>query len=270
MLENGTEHQGNCNPALSLPGAYRSCRREIEAPVRRAEASGRSQSAASMRVVVVTPVGPGHDKPSLECEASVRTAWHHSHGPFVEIDHVRFDDGQGEFGRSKARNTIVANYPADWYFFIDADDLCRADAFRRFAIALQVDPGLVAVFGAIYLDRLDKRGRLRCMTIPENMYPLTWEHLMRYGPVGTLSMGCFVRADVARATPFDERRDKAEDFDFYLRLLKGRHWTKIAQPLVTIRRTVPSATGPRGYTSLDWRKECQNVVDEFKKCPTPH
>jgi glycosyltransferase involved in cell wall biosynthesis len=214
-----------------------------------------------VRLTIVTPVGPGHERVAAECAASVAAAWAHSPGPFTFHAHVLQNDSLGELGRSRARNTAVAANPdADWYFFIDADDLCDKRAFDRFGQALAADADVAAVFGAVCTDRNG--------VVCENVYPLDWARLMRHGPDSTLAMGCFVRADAARSTPFDEGLDAGEDFDFYLRLLDpraGRRWVKVGKPLVTIRTRVPSATGPRGYEALDWRAACRGAIDRWKR-----
>jgi len=211
-----------------------------------------------MRLAVITPVGPGHEAVSMECAASITFAWTHSQGPFDSLRHELIDDSRGEIGRSRARNIGVrANTDADWFMFIDADDLCRIEAFRRFGAALLGDAEIVALFGAIYTDRHG--------ILPENVHPLEWTDLMDRGAEGTLSMGCFIRAGEARATQFNERMDIAEDFDFYLRVLSGRPWAKIDKPLVTIRESVPAASGPRGLAATGWREACQGVVDRWKE-----
>jgi glycosyltransferase involved in cell wall biosynthesis len=217
-----------------------------------------------MHLTVVMPIGPGHEAASYECFASIRAA----HAPPRTLTVRLIEDREGRLGRSRVRNLGVAYSPeADWFLFIDADDLCHPEAFVRFEKALNEQPDLIAVFGAVCVQREEKAPAI----IPENVYPLDWDGLIEHGAAGTLSMGCFIRADVARATRFDESMDAGEDFDFYLRALEGRPWTKIGEPLVIIRRDVPSATGPRGYQSLDWRAACQKVIDRWKSAlPTAH
>ena len=220
-----------------------------------------------MHVAVITPVGPGHELAAGKCMASVRVAWARSRGPFGTLTHAPVFDSKGSLGRSAARNRgVCVSDRADWYLFLDADDRLEPDAFAL--VAPHVAPPsfedsldsstapCTAVFGAVQTER---HGIVR-----ENRHPVTWADLMEHGPVGTLSMGCFVRGDVARATPFNESLDRGEDFDFYLRALHGRPFVKLPEPLVMIGDTVPSAGGPRGYGRIDWRAECQAVIDRWK------
>src|SRR4051794_6965072 len=107
-----------------------------------------------MKLVVVTPVGPGHAVVALRCAESVALAWDFSPGPFTSIVHDRRDDTKGDLGRSRARNRAVAAHPdADWFLFVDADDLLLTDAFDHFDDALCDDPAVTAVFGAVCTDR---------------------------------------------------------------------------------------------------------------------
>jgi hypothetical protein len=214
-----------------------------------------------MRLTIVTPVGPGHEAAVLNCKESARRAWAHSHGPFARYRHAVIDDTAGRLGRSAARNRGVAETVAwtgrdGWFFFVDADDALRVDAFDHLAWALAVDPKLDAVFGSVHTD---VNG-----TLPDNVHPLDFDGVLRIGPKGTLSMGCFVRQAAAEAVKFNEGMDAAEDFDWFLRLLHGRRWTKLRRPLVTIGQSIPSAVGPRGYVTLDWLAACQAVIDKWK------
>lgn len=205
-----------------------------------------------MRVTVITPVGPSHERYVEDCKASVLDAMDYA-AP-ASLVHDCIDDTSGELGRSRARNIAAARAKSDWLLLLDADDLLHREAFDELHAAVSADPSIVAVFGAVNTDRFG--------IVPENKYPLRWADLLRHGPEGTLSMGCFIRSDVF--VPFNETMDAGEDFDFYLRVLHNRRWVKIRQPLAIIRRDVPSATGPRGYESLDWWGACWKVVNEFK------
>lgn len=211
-----------------------------------------------MRLAVITPVGPGHERVAEECRASVDNAWLGAHGPFLQMRHFVIADHDGAMGRSRARNLGIEEAASfDWLLFLDADDLLLPRAFNLFGSGLRRNPECAAIFGAVHTDRHG--------TIPENVWPCGWPELMTHGARGTLSMGCFFRADVASATRFDDSLDAGEDFDFYLRALHGRPFWKLRSPLVTVRVTVNSATGPRGYVSLDWRAACERVIAPWRE-----
>src|ERR1041385_7053558 len=169
-----------------------------------------------MRIVVITPVGPGHQEYVKECAASVRREIERC--KTFSASHLIIDDTEGKLGRSKARN-IGLETPADWYFLIDADDTMEPGALDL------CDFESPATFGAINLKGQMKAGYL-------NIYPCGWREIRRFGAVGTLSMGFFLRGDIG--LKFNEGLDAGEDFEFYLRL---PHFTKVESPLVEIGTT---------------------------------
>jgi glycosyltransferase involved in cell wall biosynthesis len=199
-----------------------------------------------VKVTAVIPVGPGHKQYAEDAAGSVYRAWANSKGPFEELNVVIIDDTLGKRGRSASRNHGISRNPSDWYFLLDADDEMLSDAFQNVAIES------AATFGAVCLDGVIAK---------ENIYPLTREMLFAHGAKGTLSMGCFVRGDVARATPFDETLETGEDFDFYMRL---PDFVKIDRPLVSIGYRKPSAGGPKGYKDIKWREICWSVIDRYR------
>ncbi len=196
-----------------------------------------------MKLAVITPVGPGHESILPLAALSVLHLEYHE---FTEIQHVIVNDTKGELGRSKARN-LGMETPADWYFFLDADDVMMPSA-PRFA-----KNQAVAIFGAVQIN-----GRVTA----KNLWPCRKQDLFEHGGQGTLCMGFFVRAEIARDLKFDETLDQGEDFDFYMRLPS---FYKVKPPLVSVNSKISSATGPRGYKELDWHKVCREVVDRYKK-----
>ncbi len=196
-----------------------------------------------MKLAVITPVGPGHEG---ILPLAVMSVMHLESYCFDQITHVIVRDIDGKLGRSKARNLGMID--ADWYFFLDADDIILPDATR---FVLSCGEEITAIFGAVLIN-----GRV----ISQNLWPCRLEHIYEYGGLGTLSMGCFVRADVAREVRFDETLDKGEDFDFYLRL---PNFYKVKPPLVSINNKILSAGGPRGYEELDWLATVREVVDKY-------
>lgn len=198
-----------------------------------------------MKVVVITPVGPWHERLVDEATASVRRAWKAWRGPFTELHHEIVPDPEGQLGRSRARNQGMDEHPADFHFLLDADDQMMPDAFRL------VDVMAPATFGAVCLN-----GKVRTW----NVWPLDRRTLLERGAHGTLSMGCFVRGDLGLR--FNEDMDVAEDFDFYLRL---PGFTKRREPLVSIGYDQPSARGPRGYFETNWLEQCNALIDSYRR-----
>jgi glycosyltransferase involved in cell wall biosynthesis len=202
-----------------------------------------------MKLVVVTPVGPGHEAVFERAAQSVHEAVDYGCSAFTEVEHFVVWDSKGEYGRSAARNRAILNSPeADWFFFLDADDIMRPYALEHCTF------NSAATFGAVY-----QRGSI----IRENVWPCDWRSIVDYGARGTLSMGFFCRADVARRLRFNEDLDAGEDFEFYMRL---PHFVKVRSPLVEIGRDTPSAVGPRGYRSLDWIGVCNTVIEDAIRC----
>ena len=198
-----------------------------------------------MRLVVITPVGPGHESILPLAALSVLHLEYHE---FTEIQHIIVNDTKGELGRSKARN--LGMIEADWYFFLDADDVMMPYATRFVG---RVGDKFDAIFGAVQVN-----GRIS----PNNLWPCKIEEIYKYGGQGTLCLGFFVKAEIAREIRFDETLDKGEDFDFYIRLPS---FYKVKPPLVSVNSKIPSARGPKGYEELDWHKTCREVVDRYKK-----
>ncbi len=198
-----------------------------------------------MRLAVITPVGPGHEGilPLAAMSVINLEPW-----CFNEIIHVIVNDTDGKLGRSRARNSGMID--ADWYFFLDADDIIMPYAPR---FVEKVHDKFDAIFGAVQIN-----GRVT----PQDKWPCRIEHLYEHGGQGTLCMGFFVKGEVARDLLFDETLDKGEDFDFYMRLPS---FHKLKVPLVSINSKMPSAGGPKGYKELDWQKTCREVVEKYKK-----
>jgi hypothetical protein len=197
-----------------------------------------------MRIVVITPVGPGHEEYARDCRESVRIEEDRAR---IKVKHLLIDDTGGKLGRSKARN-IGMEEPADWYFFLDADDRMAKGALEA------IDKRSPATFGLV--AKINKEYAF-------NVMPCGWREVALYGCAGTLSMGFFLRAD--HKMPFNEDMDAGEDFEFYMRLPS---FVKVDKPLALIGYNRPSATGPRGYERLDWTEVCnQQIVKAVKANP---
>jgi hypothetical protein len=198
-----------------------------------------------MKLVVITPVGPGHEDHALSAVDSVKAAIAFGCGRFTSVEHRIVDDTAGRMGRSRARNEGM-DADGDWFFFLDADDVMAPAALTMCDFDSAATFGLVCWEGCL-------EGRSRRM----NVLPCGWRDLALFGARGTLSMGFFVRAELARSLRFNETMNIAEDYDFYVRLPA---FTKVGVPLVNIGYYLPSAGGPRGYDEVDWVGACDNVI----------
>lgn len=202
-----------------------------------------------MKLVVVTGVGPGHATAVHEAVASVRRAMEYN-TQFDHVTHDLVDDTQGILGCPGAKNAGIARNPdADWYFFLDADDLMEPLALRL------NDFNAAATFGAVKL-----RGREHY----KNVYPCTFRDIAIHGAGGTLTMGFFCNGPVARDLKFDDTDELTDDFKFYLRLPS---FTKVAPAICTTCVDVPSSVGPRriGADTADWTGACNVLIAQAVK-----
>ena len=85
-----------------------------------------------MKLGIITPVGPGHEKIIDRCNLSISEAQTYGLGPFRSIERIIIDDTEGQLGRSAARNLAIfqaLELQCDWIYFIDADDVMVDTAF---------------------------------------------------------------------------------------------------------------------------------------------
>ncbi len=207
---------------------------------------------------VITPIGPGHAEIYRECRASIERATTQSRGPFERVDIVSVDDTKAELGRSRARNAAVrrcAELSVDWLFFLDADDLMSAEAFRL------VEP-LIGDYDAIWgliVEQMPKAAT-PVVRLPQAVSLDSLDELVVFDPYQTLQMGHFVRTAAAVETPFDESMDTGEDFDYYLRLWRAYRCVKRPLELFVNRRRI-HAVGPRSASGRAWGETVRPMMD---------
>ena len=210
-----------------------------------------------MKLTIIIPVGPGHEdiyqRAVMSCELAMRNP-----NVFTEVRVRTVFDLRGKHGRSKSRNMGMNAYgDSDWYFFLDADD-------QMFPLALSAFKAQAhAIFGEVMLEK-SHQTRLERQRL-KNSYPDNWAMLVSNPVVGSLSMGAFFRASMAREISFHEGLDRAEDWEFYLAFAAKYTFIKLREPLCIIGNTQPSAGGPRGYKRIRWCEEVQPYVDYWKK-----
>lgn len=210
-----------------------------------------------MRVVVLIPVGPGHERLCEEAAASAQRAAGTNPGPFDRFQCFLQPDPHGE-GRGHTRNLALKNWlpeKDDWIFWLDADDLMAPDAFLGLQAALKADPSLEAVWGTISCFRGSNAPKER----PAQNYPADYSDLIRSDPTTTLQSGFFVRREVMEKERWNEDLDAGEDFDLYLRLWKSYRCGKVHTVFMHNRRGEHS-TGPRAANGRDWRRAVEAML----------
>lgn len=230
------------------------------------ESSNPNPPGRPLKCAVVTPIGPGHEGLYRECVESAARAVACSKGPFTDIVAHKVDDGEGRYGRSRARNLGVqeaVRQGADWIFFLDADDLMVDNAF---ALAADYIGRYDAIWGQIYSFVQGDREVVKRPGQVETTDDIN--DILNNDPFLTLQMGHFVRASIALANPFDESLDTGEDFDYYLRVWRAGRCIKIPHALFANRRGLHS-TGQRSATGRDWRVAVGRAMDRFTQPDQP-
>jgi len=209
-----------------------------------------------MNLQVITPVGPGHEHLKDRALESVRVAIEYDKGPFEDVRVLAIDDTAGEMGRSAARNEAVKAATAEWLFFLDADDLMHPKALYYFG---HEGKDYQAVWGTI----IEMRSGVyhERYQVPE-IYSMA--QLLSHDPYITLQMGHFVKREVALATPFNEKMDTGEDWDYYLRVWENYYATKIECPFMINVRGQHS-TGPRSADGAQWRQAVTGVMENARQ-----
>lgn len=206
-----------------------------------------------VKVCVVIPFGPGHERLVEESIESVRVAAREAVYD-LEVEIEVEDDSSGERGRSRARNDGAEHTDADWLLFHDADDLLTPDAFCLLRSALQEVPDRELVWGEFWRERVlkDRFGVvfLNEFVRSENQpTPLdTWEELLAVGPLAVSKHGFISRNLFHRIGGWFEPMDIGEDLELmWAAAAHARAFVKMAAPTTRVRYHVPAAGGPRGY-----------------------
>lgn len=200
-----------------------------------------------MKLVVGIPVGPGHKRVVHRADLSVRYAIDKNTGPFTEVKTIVIDDTKGQWGRAAARNTVMSLEPdADWYYFLDADDMMHVDALTVAGQELEKDPGLAGIWGAGWIWYQGE-----CVSAWEDRVPLVWEDVIEHKNRGTFGIGMFVRGPEARELRFDESVPQCEGFEFCVSFIAGYPYVKAERPVSLVDRDTASSS------------------DHYSECPAP-
>lgn len=192
-------------------------------------------------VVVVTPYSKKHRRHIARCEKLVRQAWEYSTGPFEKLTHVCLLDKEGR-GPAWGRNKIIETHTdADWFFFLDADDLIKPFAFEAMNWMEQETD---SVWGFIEWRSKSEKGNspYEMRVNPFNFQEQTWLRLLETGHDGAagLNNACFVRASLARKFPAFETAHTLEDIECFICWWAHGTAQKLPFPLTTVDSVVPS------------------------------
>jgi len=214
-----------------------------------------------MKIGIITPIGPGHEKSYETCKQSINIAWEFDKGPFLELEIIAMPDPYGHEGRSTRRNEGIAlakEKRCDWLFFLDADDLMTPEAFQ------EVLP-YIAKYDAIWGNICEMPyGNFSQVKVRENQLISTenFEDILRIDPFYTLQMGHFVKIHVAAQIGFDASMDTGEDFRYYLKVCSQYKFIKCPE-IFFINQRGNHSMGPKSANGVAWRNCVEAEIAKY-------
>lgn len=232
-------------------------------------------------VCVITPYCPRHKRCIDRCRKIVQQAWEYSPGPFSAMVHETiFDDGHR--GPGWGRNRAMENQPdADWYFFVDADDMAKRHCFEAMNWIEQLTD---VVWGRVEQRNRDGEDVVAWYNV-RTFREYGWGELISVGhdQGGGVNTTCFVRGDLARKFKWFERMYSYEDNEMFLCWASQGTFQRLDFPLVMVDTLTPSSnqSGKGGqfykgvWNSMQtfWRRNArtplpQDVLDFRNECET--
>lgn len=137
----------------------------------------------------------------------------------------------GNLGRSGCRNEGFDQYPADFYFLNDADDVSLPTRVEKTLACMKANPNCGIVAG--YVEYIDTNGRIFCKGT--QMYCMSAEDSRRYreslNPVGLFCSTVCLRGDIIRkqGMRFDPELPACEDMELW-NLVLEKGWDIICLP----------------------------------------
>lgn len=192
-------------------------------------------------VTVITPYIEPHERMLERCRKTVDAAWEYSQGPFSSMNHACIVDANQK-GPGWGRNQAIEDNPdADWYFYVDADDMMKEFAFEALAWAKdEVD---------VYWGVTEHRAKIddgTAMSIrPRALRNTSFSEFASFGfdGGGGYGVGHFVRGDLQRRFKWFLNA-VYEDIEMFLCLMAHGSFTRLPFPLVTIDKRVRSSSTP--------------------------
>lgn len=198
------------------------------------------------KVVAVVPVSRIHNRFRERFDGAIQAAWAYSHGPFSSL-HVEYIEDDEHRGAGWGRNRGVERNPdADWYFFLDVDDLPKPFCFEAMNRSTED-----VVWGVI--EHRVVHDKEVVMAIHEASFDrFDWDELIHYGhrAGAGFNTAFFVRGEIARAHRWFERAYVYEDIEYFVVMAAHGSIERLPFPLVTIDKTVSKPfDGGHRYTA---------------------
>ena len=185
----------------------------------------------------------GQDLPDFECivvdDGSTDLTIDVAAGYAAVDGRFRVFQHEGNAGLPAARNTGLSHTRAPWVTFLDGDDFLWPGALSRRLEAVQDTPNCAGAYCDWRAVPQDGGPRTR-PTAPRSLHRATFPAAQWETPF--IASAPVLRTEVVRALGgFSEGLGSAEDFEFYLRLLRAGYWVGYASYVGIGYRQVPGS-----------------------------
>lgn len=162
-------------------------------------------------------------------------------------------------GQTHAVNKGIERALGDFVGWLNGDDEYVAGAVDAAVDHMRRHPDVMATFGG--MDLIDESGSVRREYRPAAW---SWRRFLFLGDYVPTPSIVFRRALLTRTGGLDERWVDAADYDFYLRLLRGRRVVRLSEPVVRFRVHEGSKTTRNVGLQMD---ECLAIRQRWARGP---
>jgi glycosyltransferase involved in cell wall biosynthesis len=198
---------------------------------------------------------------TLDSVAALRTPHEHivvdgaSDDGTVELREGRDDQNltwisEPDSGQTEAVNKGLQLAKGDLLAWVNADDAYIPGAVDRALDHLERHPEVGAIFGAV--NYIDEHSQIFRTLIPPRF---SWRKYLYFGAFVTTPTIIWRRELLEQAPSLNQRYKDAADYDFFLRLLRGRRVERIDEPYLNFRYHPASKTTTDVWVQLDEARE---------------
>jgi glycosyltransferase involved in cell wall biosynthesis len=198
---------------------------------------------------------------TLDSVAALRTPHEHivvdgaSDDGTVELLEGRDDQNliwisEPDSGQTEAVNKGLQLAKGDLLAWVNADDAYIPGAVDRALDHLERHPEVGAIFGAV--NYIDEHGQIFRTLIPPRF---SWRKYLYFGAFVTTPTIIWRRELLEQAPSLNQRYKDAADYDFFLRLLRGRRLERIDEPYLNFRYHPASKTTTDVWVQLNEARE---------------